>query len=248
MTEFSYQLFSSRNWPLADTTRMIADLGYTQAEGYGGLYADLPALKAALDDAGLTMPSGHFALDMVEDDPARVIDICQTLGTSMVFVPFIGPDARPFDAAGWTALGQRLEQAAAPLIKAGLVVGWHNHAFEYAPLPTGELPMDLMLAAAPSLKVELDVAWVVRAGLDPVTQIRKLGRRIVAVHLKDLAPEGEKTDEEGWADFGTGTMGWDQIIAAIRAETAAAVFVAEHDQPSDHSRFAAKAIANARAF
>ena len=42
MTDLSYQLYSSRNFPpLADTLSMLSDLGYSQVEGYGGLYDDL---------------------------------------------------------------------------------------------------------------------------------------------------------------------------------------------------------------
>lgn len=36
MTAFSYQLYSSRNFPpLAATLTMLADLGYAEVEGYG---------------------------------------------------------------------------------------------------------------------------------------------------------------------------------------------------------------------
>ena len=41
MTDFSYQLYCSRNFPpLADTLKMLAAAGYTGVEGYGALYAD----------------------------------------------------------------------------------------------------------------------------------------------------------------------------------------------------------------
>ena len=41
MTDYSYQLYSSRNFgPLPDTLKMVADLGYTQVEGYGALLGD----------------------------------------------------------------------------------------------------------------------------------------------------------------------------------------------------------------
>ena len=50
MTDLSYQLYSSRNFPpLADTLSMLADLGYAQVEGYGGLYEDLDGLASALN-------------------------------------------------------------------------------------------------------------------------------------------------------------------------------------------------------
>ena len=41
MTDFSFQLYSARNFPpLADTLRMLKAAGYTAVEGYGALYAD----------------------------------------------------------------------------------------------------------------------------------------------------------------------------------------------------------------
>ena len=58
MTAFSYQLYSSRNFPpLADTLTMLADLGYAEVEGYGALYADpalVSELKTHLGASGLT--------------------------------------------------------------------------------------------------------------------------------------------------------------------------------------------------
>ena len=42
---FSYQLYSSRNFPpLSDTLKMLAEVGYAGAEGFGGLYADAAGL------------------------------------------------------------------------------------------------------------------------------------------------------------------------------------------------------------
>ena len=64
---FSYQLYSSRNFPpLAKTLQMLAETGYRAVEGFGGLYADqagLTDLHAGLQACGLKMPSGHFGFD-----------------------------------------------------------------------------------------------------------------------------------------------------------------------------------------
>ncbi|MEL7049510.1 MAG: 5-aminolevulinate synthase, partial [Pseudomonadota bacterium] len=43
---------------------------------------------------------------------------------------------------------KRLAAAAAPLQDAGFSVGWHNHDFEFLPLPSGAVPMDILLEAA----------------------------------------------------------------------------------------------------
>ena len=69
MTDFSYQLYSSRNFPpLADTLKMLAEIGFAQVEGYGALYADassLGILEKGLNDTGLAMPTGHFWKSLV---------------------------------------------------------------------------------------------------------------------------------------------------------------------------------------
>lgn len=249
MTAFSYQLYSSRNFPpLGATLKMLGELGYTQVEGYGGLFANLGALdelKADLAANGLAMPTGHFGLDMVRDQPDRVLQIAETIGVQAIFVPAIPEEERSRDAAGWRALGETLARAGEAYWKAGLTFGWHNHAFEFVATPTGEMPLDLIMAGDPKLAVELDVAWVVRGGQDPLAWIERYADRIAAAHIKDIAPEGECADEDGWADVGHGVMDWPAIMAALR-NTNARWFVMEHDNPKDHARFARRSIETAR--
>ncbi|GAB4359402.1 MAG: sugar phosphate isomerase/epimerase [Oricola sp.] len=249
MTAFSYQLYSSRKFPpLSDTLKMLGSLGYDQVEGYGGLFADSDAiteLKNNLSGFGLTMPTGHIGLDMVRGQPDRVLEIATALGMEAIFVPAVGPEERSKDAAGWRALGEQLAAAAEPYWKAGLTFGWHNHAFEFAETETGEMPLDLILAGDPRLALEFDVAWAVKGNQDPLAWIRKYSGRIAAAHVKDIAPEGECADEDGWADVGHGVMDWKTIMAALR-QTNARWFVMEHDNPNDHERFARRSIETAR--
>ncbi|WP_299372890.1 sugar phosphate isomerase/epimerase [uncultured Tateyamaria sp.] len=251
MTAFSYQLYSSRNFePLGETLSMLAGLGYAQVEGYGALLADpaaIDALEAGLRATGLAMPTSHVGLDMIEADPAAVGAIAGRLGMKTAIVPFIMPDARPTDAAGWAAYGAGLEKAAAALKGHGLGLGYHNHDFEYAALADGSLPIDHILGNAPSVAYEFDVAWAVRAGVDPMDSIRSYGPRILSAHLKDIAPAGENTDEDGWADVGHGTMDWPTLFGALK-DAGTTYFVMEHDNPSSHLRFASRALAAAQSF
>ena len=137
-------------------------------------------------------------------------------------------------------------EIAKPLQDAGLRVGWHNHDFEFKRIGD-RLPIDLMLDAAPDVLMEFDIAWCVKGGEDPVAWISQNESRIAAAHIKDIAPAGEAEDEDGWADVGHGTMDWAPIVAALRA-TACSYFVAEHDNPNDHKRFATRSLAAMRAF
>lgn len=248
MTDFSYQLYSSREFPpLEATLQMLAAAGYRQVEGFGGVYADPKAVRAQLDAAGLKMTSGHFSIDMLEKESAKVLDIAGTLGLKAVYCPYLLPDQRPSDAAGWKAFGERLEKAGEAVVKAGYIYGWHNHDFEFKALPDGSIPQQAIFEGGPSLTWEADIAWVVRGGGDPIEWIGKFADRITAVHVKDIAPAGENANEDGWADVGHGTMDWKGIWAALK-KTPASIFVMEHDKPSDHKRFATRSIAAANAF
>ena len=237
----SYQLYSSRGHaPLPDTLRMVAGAGFAAVEGYGPLLADPGETRAALDAAGLAMPSAHVAADDLSD-AARVLASARTLGLTHVFAPFLPPDRRPGDAAGWRAFAATLDRAAGPLRDAGLTLGWHNHDFEFRALPDGTLPIEHILDGT-HLALEMDVAWIVRAGADPLAWIDRYGARVAAVHVKDVAPPGETSREDGWADPGHGVMDWDAIAAALRPH-APALWIAEHDAPSDDARFARAASA-----
>jgi sugar phosphate isomerase/epimerase len=245
MTHISYQLYCSRNFPpLSETLKMLAEAGFKEVEGFGGLFDDVDALKAAFAGTDLKMTSSHFGLDMMEDDPAKALDIIRDFGMRAAFVPYLQPEERPTGAAGWTAFGERLATIGKPFIAAGINFGWHNHDFELIATETGEMPLDLLMAAAPDMMLELDLGWVVRAGEDPVAWINKYAGRIAAAHIKDVAAAGDNVDEDGWADVGHGVMDWAAIHAALQA-AGVDHYVVEHDNPSDHKRMATRSLATA---
>jgi sugar phosphate isomerase/epimerase len=253
MTVFSYQLYSSRNFPpLTNTFAMLKKHGYGQVEGYGALYASLDddgvrKLKDDLDAAGLAMPTAHFGLNMLEQQPERALQIAEILGLKAVYCPYLQPEDRPKDAESWEAFGRRLERAGASFRDAGLIFGWHNHDFEFQQVDDGKIPQALIFEAAPTLSWEADIAWIVRGGADPLDWIERYGERITAVHVKDIAPGGGNRDEDGWADVGHGKIDWPTIMTKLRF-TPAKYFIMEHDNPSDEERFASRSIASAQTY
>lgn len=241
----SYQLYSSRDagdW--GDTLTMLANAGYEAVEGYGGNYTDPPAFKAMLEERGLSMPSGHFfPIGSFEGDLGKSLAAARTLKMERLFCPAPGDDLRGGgDVEDWRAFARRLEEAAKLVQDAGFRFGWHNHHWEFMPLPSGGDAMTVLLEEAPSIEWEMDVAWVVRGGADPLDWIARHGDRITTAHVKDIAPEGEAADEDGWADVGHGTMDWPALTNALRG-VGVDLFVLEHDKPSDATRFATRSIA-----
>ncbi len=249
---FSYQLYSSRNFPpLENTLAMLAKAGYTEVEGFGSMLASRDAaakLKEQLAACKLSMTSAHTGIDMLENDAATLLAAAQELGVKRIYCPHLDQAARPSDAAGWSSFGQRLVALSAPLRDAGLGFGWHNHDFEFARCEDGSHVLDNIFGNAPELEWQIDVAWLIVANEDPLAWIRKYGSIITAVHIKDIAPQGECADEDGWADPGIGTVDWPQIMAALRDHAKVEHFVLEHDNPNDDQRFATRGLTNSRTF
>ncbi len=246
----SYQLYSSRNGgPWADTLAMLSDAGYTQVEGFGGVFEDAAAFRALLDAHGLTMPSAHFfPLSEFEAKFDATVATARTLGIERLYCP--APDnalREGADAEAWTQLALRLEEVGQKVRDAGLRFGWHNHDWEFAPLANGQRPMQILLDHAPSIEWEIDVAWVVRGGANPLDWMREQGHRIATAHVKDIAPEGTCADEDGWADVGHGTLDWRGLTRAL-STIGVDLFVIEHDNPSDPARFARRSIAAFREY
>jgi sugar phosphate isomerase/epimerase len=251
MTQFAYQLYSSRQFgPLSATLGMLAEIGYDAVEGYGALFTDdeaLNDLEAGLAATGLTMPTGHFDLALIEADPSAVIAIAERFSMTSVFAPFLAPEDRPNDAGGWRGFGQKLAEIGKPIADAGLTFGWHNHAFEFHQQPSGEFPMALILDASDHVMLEFDMAWAHIAGQDPAAWLDRYGSRVAAAHIKDIAPTGQKMVEDGWADVGQGIMDWPGLYAKLKALNVPSLVV-EHDNPADDRRFASTSLAALRRF
>jgi len=247
--DWSFQLYSARRFqPWDRVLAMLSRLGYRQVEGYPEVYADPTGLRAELDRNGLTMPTGHFPIDMLEGNFRGVREIAGRLGIGLVICPHLDAGQRPSDAAGWESFGRRLASVQGAAKAAGLDFAWHNHDFEFQPLADGSVPQQHILSAAPETGWEIDVAWVVRGGGDPEPWIERYGQRIVAVHVKDIAKQGEGLDEDGWSDVGHGTIDWRGLMLTLRQKSAALHYVMEHDNPTDIERFARRSIEAARQF
>ena len=107
------------------------------------------------------------------------------------------------------------------------------------------MPQDLIFEGGPDLEWEIDVAWVVRGGADPAAWITKYAPRITAAHLKDIALAGQNANEDGWADLGEGVVDWTGLMPLLRT-TPCQIFILEHDNPSDHARFARRSLLAAK--
>lgn len=240
----SLQLYSMRD--CSDQIALLSQLvsiGITRVEGYGGVYDDPAAYRKAMDANGISMPSGHLALDDIEANFDAMMHIVTTMGMTKVYAPYLEEKDRPTTTAGYIALAQRLDTAAKHFAEKGISFGWHNHDFEFAALEDGSIPMDILLEHAPNINWEADLAWIVRGDSDPLDYIKRYGSRMSAVHVKDIAVAGTNTEEDGWADLSAGTMDWVTLLKACRTQSNALIYILEHDKPSDPVAYASRSAA-----
>ncbi|MBY5791627.1 TIM barrel protein [Rhizobium leguminosarum bv. viciae] len=232
------QMYSARNftpWPaVLDEVRKN---GFDGVEGYSANYEEPESFRFMLDERELTMPQGHFDLAMLETDVARAFDIARKLRIETIIVPWLAPDRRPVDYAGWHALGLRLAAIGQKVTAEGFGFAWHNHDFELKSVEGGAIPMEILLEAAPGIGWEADLGWILRAGRDPLTWLDAYAERIISVHIKDLQENPDAALEGGWADLGHGVNEWAPIFSKLKVLPQLQAYVAEHDDPADFSRF-----------
>ncbi len=241
MTErptLALQLYTLRNVPgsFDSTLRIVEEAGFEAVETVGdhGLEAD--EMRATADRHGLRIVSSHVPLARLRDDVPGAATFARTVGAGTLVVPHLPEAERPTDAAGWRHLGETLGELGQRYAHHGVRLAYHNHDFELAAYE-GRLAIDLLLEAAPAqhLAFEPDLAWIVRAGHDPLELLARHAGRCPLIHVKDLAAPGTAPDEGGWAAVGHGLLPWDDLLPAARA-AGAEVFVVEHDLPAEPER------------
>ena len=237
MNNFAFQLYSARSMPLQEALPVIAGAGYTEVEGYRDNLKDPDALQQLLRDNNLRLVSLHIGLDELRHSMRETLDQVSALDVNHIACPYLSPEQRPTDKTGWSELAHELADFNAQISSVGRDFAWHNHDFEFIRLADGSLPMRTLLDEAPDMHWEIDLGWIARVGQDPASWLRTYLDRISAVHIKDVAPEGECEDEDGWADVGHGTVNWHEVVDDLKRSDCE-LFIVEHDKPSDVKRFA----------
>lgn len=246
MKQWYFQLYSARKTELGNALEIVSSSGYSGVEAYQGNFENADIFQAELEKNQLVLTSMHIDLDMMRHDMIQSVERAQAFNCKHIVCPYLVPEARPASTQQWLELGKELEDIARQWIDLGCTFAWHNHDFEFVALGDGSFPIEHLLDAAPSMTWEIDPAWIVRAGANAEPWIKRFLSRITAVHLKDVAPLGECTDEDGWADLCEGVVPWQELMPLL-LQTPAELYVVEHDNPNDLQRFATRSINAARA-
>lgn len=97
--------------------------------------------------------------------------------------------------------------------KSKIGFAYHNHATEFDAVDGGKTPYDLILSQTDKdlVKMELDLAWAVKAGKDPVKLFQEHPGRFPLWHTKDI-----KSDLKTITEVGNGVVDFKSAFAAAK--------------------------------
>jgi sugar phosphate isomerase/epimerase len=150
---------------------------------FAGFYGLTPAeIKAKCEKYGLRPLASHTGLAVFEEQ----LPYIDELGIKMVYNPGY-PIDKLKDPDGYREFLELTKEAGAKLRERGIRYGYHNHNREL----DGE---DLLWKMANDLDdytIELDIYWAVAAGVDPVELIKSYGKKLSALHIKDMDKDAD---------------------------------------------------------
>ncbi|MBL6449061.1 sugar phosphate isomerase/epimerase [Fulvivirga sp. 29W222] len=223
MPSTGIQLYTLRDQMSEDpsgTLARVASIGYKEVEsaGYGERqYYGLSAkeFRKLLDEHGLKAVSGHYLSgkqapekqgSLINGWEQAVEDAVEVGQKYMVCAYLFDFERETLDAYKETA--ELLNKCGEVCKSNGIQLCYHNHAFEFETLQ-GQVPYNILLSETDKdlLKMELDLYWTRKAGIDPVQLFIENEDRFPLWHVKDMDKTGE------FAAVGTGEIDFSQIFA-----------------------------------
>ncbi|BCM91797.1 inosose dehydratase [Abditibacteriota bacterium] len=187
------QLYSLRDdcaKDLLGTLGDVAAMGYQAVEFAGYFGHDAQTIRKRLDEVGLQCAGVHTALPTVQgDELAKTAEFVHTLGSPYLVIPYVSPDTFG-GQEGSLKLGQTLAEIAEEAKKYGSLVGYHNHAWEFEALPSGQTPMEVVFDnTPPEVVFQADTGNAQDGGGNAIPLLAKFKDRAQTVHLKPWAQD-----------------------------------------------------------
>ena len=222
------QLYTVRALFEADpraTLEALAEIGIKDVETAGLFEHSAADIRAMMDDLGLVSRSGHIRLPSLRENFAATIEVAAALGQDRLYLGWIPEEERSADR--YRALADLLNEKGEEAKAADMMVGYHNHEFEFLETE-GTTGYDILLSRTdPELvTMELDFYWVADAGENPLEILARAPGRFSSVHIKDRTADGEMTS------VGDGTIDFKTLLP-LAEEAGVERFYLEHDNPKD---------------
>jgi len=241
-----FTFFREIDKDVTGTLKKVADLGYKELESAfsmkGGYYGMKPKeFFQMAKDLGLAwkahhvmgtpfvpppdmkVPEGLTKMRTLKDNAQELVD--EVVEGGIKYLVCASIDVKTGDAVKSSV--EILNRASDACKKSGITLCYHNHDAEFKTVD-GLVPYDVFLSELnKDIKMELDIAWVSKAGVDPVELFKKHPGRFPLWHVKDFDKEYKTL-----MPVGSGIIDFKRIFDNAKLAGLEHPFV-EHDMPPD---------------
>lgn len=228
---YGVQLYSFRDSMLKDpkkTLEKIAMLGFKEIESAGskkGYYYGLTPkeMGATCKALGMKLTSGHVHLDANFE---QTTEDAVSSGQEYLICSSLPSNGQTVD--NYKRVAEQFNKAGEACKKIGLKFGYHNHEYEFES-ENGEVLYDVLMDNTQDdlVHMELDLGWVVVAGMDPISYFKKYPGRFPLWHLKDM----DMTKKES-TEFGKGGLDIEKMLSNKELSGATHIYIEQEEYHS----------------
>lgn len=196
----------------------LAELGFDQIEiyGYDGTFfgKSRTEFQSILKNVGLEVISSHHTTGIVHNtkgtllnDWEKSVEDLHFIGSKYMVCSYLFEEERTLEH--YKKLPELLNQSGEMTKKAGIDFAYHNHDFEFEKFDETMTFYDFILENTSSdlVKMELDLYWIAKTGLNPLTYFEKYPKRFPLWHVKDM-----KAETKDFIEIGNGTINFKTIF------------------------------------
>lgn len=220
---FAIQLYTIRDAVSDDLEKaleQLAALGFTELEiyGYNGTFfgKSRTEFQTILQQTGLKVISSHHTTGMLHKDEGTLlygweksVEDLHFISSEYMVCSYLFPEERTLE--NYKKLPELFQKSGEITQKAKIQLAYHNHDFEFERLEDHKTIYDFILENTSSdlVKMELDLYWISKAGLDPLAYFEKYPGRFPLWHVKDM-----KAGTKNFTETGNGTINFKRIFNA----------------------------------
>lgn len=196
----------------------LAALGFQDLEiyGYNGTFfgKSRAEFQSILKNTGLKVISSHHTTGILHHEKGTIlnnweksVEDLQFIGSKYMVCSYLFDEERTIE--NYKKLPELFEKCGETTKKSGIQFAYHNHDFEFEKFDENQNVYDFILNQTSSdlVKMELDLYWISKAGLDPLLYFEKYPNRFPLWHLKDM-----KKDTKDFAEIGNGIIDFKRIF------------------------------------
>ncbi|MEC5171452.1 sugar phosphate isomerase/epimerase [Chryseobacterium nepalense] len=217
------QLYTVRDAMSANpekTLEKLAAMGFTGLEiyAYNSTFfgKSRQEFQRILKNTGLRVISSHHITGNFNKGQGTLlynweksVEDLHFIGSEYMVCSYLFPQERNLE--NYKKLPELLENSGKVTKEAGIQFAYHNHDFEFEKFDDNRNVYDFILEnSSPELvKMELDLYWISKAGIDPLIYFEKYPGRFPLWHVKDM-----KAGTKDFTEIGNGTIDFERIFKA----------------------------------